>query len=63
MAGVQHFICLITNHLDGENVKTSVISPAQNIFQAMAVARLTQDTSEVDNLKTVIAKARLSSEP
>lgn len=31
-AGVRHFICLITNHLDGENVKTRVISPAQDIF-------------------------------
>lgn len=59
MAGVQHFICLITNHLDGENVKTSVISPAQNIFQSMAVAWLTQDTSEVNNLKTVNSKSQV----
>lgn len=32
-AGVQHLICLITNHLDDQSTETRVISPAKDLYK------------------------------
>lgn len=58
MAGVQHFICLITNNLDGENMEHYITCKGpfsgQNLAGvAMAVSWLAHNTSEVDDLKIV----------
>lgn len=50
MAGVQGFICLITNHLDVENTEryiTCTFSGQKFAGFAMAIAWLAHDTSEV----------------
>lgn len=58
MAGVQHLICLITNHLDGENTERYFTCKGpfsgQNLAGvAIVVDRLAHNTSEADDLKIV----------